>query len=129
MTTTMHKHGGVHEWDMTLSDAREAIYVRNHLTDQGRSWAKYVLVVQRHIGGICPNHSLHEVVNPSTLPPSIFTATMGLLRLGSSSLHDHPDTLLRRYYFREDMGVYSTRKNMEQVGSRDLYQNLHPSQY
>ena len=46
---------------------------------------------------------------------------MGLIRLGSSSLYDHPDTILCRYYFREDMGVYSTRKNMEQVGSRDLF--------
>ena len=26
MITIMHKHGGVHEWDLTLSDVHEAIY-------------------------------------------------------------------------------------------------------
>ena len=40
MTTTMHKHGGVHQWDLTLADAREAVYVRNHFTVLGQSPAK-----------------------------------------------------------------------------------------
>lgn len=40
MTTTMHKHGGVHQWDLTLADAREAIHVRDHFTSLGQSPAK-----------------------------------------------------------------------------------------
>ena len=26
MITIMHKHGGIHEWDLTLSEVHEAIY-------------------------------------------------------------------------------------------------------
>ena len=27
--TTIHKHGGVHEWDLTLPEVHQAIYVSN----------------------------------------------------------------------------------------------------
>lgn len=26
MITIMHKHGGIHEWDLTLAEVHEAIY-------------------------------------------------------------------------------------------------------
>ena len=96
----MHKHGGIHMWDMTLPDAREAIYVSSHPLDPSQFRTKQFVVVQRHFRGICTNHSLHKVIHSSPLPPGLSTAAMGLLRLGSSNFHDHPDSILRRYYFR-----------------------------
>ena len=46
---------------------------------------------------------------------------MGLLRLGTPYLYDHPDHVLHRHYYRQDMRVYSTEKDMEQVCSGNLY--------
>lgn len=121
MTATMHKHGGIHEWDISLPEAREAIYVNGFSPCRANSLLRHLSVVQCHFSGICPDHSLHEISHSSTLPPSISATAMGLLRLGAPCLYDRPDHVLHRHYYGQDIRVYSTKKDMEQVCSGDLY--------
>ena len=39
MTTVMDKHGGIHEWDLTLPDVEDALYVSVLMSGQIiKSW-------------------------------------------------------------------------------------------
>ena len=49
MTVTFKRHGGVHQWDLTLPEVWEAIYVSySHTRSTSRLQVNLFLVVQRN---------------------------------------------------------------------------------
>lgn len=59
MTVTVHKHGGVHEWDISTPEMQEALYVSkrhyHELTDLLTS-----SVVQYHNRRVCASYALYK---------------------------------------------------------------------
>ena len=63
MTTIMHKHGGIHEWDLTLPEVHEAIYASLKHPGELRSLLTDSEVVQRGNSGVRTDYSGCEISN------------------------------------------------------------------
>ena len=70
MTVTVNKHGGVHEWDISTPEMREALYVGDRhcpkFTDLLTS-----LVVQYHNRRVCASYALYKGSNITPIPTGL----------------------------------------------------------
>lgn len=119
----MNNHGGVHEWDLTVSDVHTAIFVRSQIFFIGfdiKMANSFVEVVQHHIGGICADYSMHKDIASAAISSSLFATALEYIRYLDSIVYARSMSVLYRNDYCQDLGVYSKRTNLEQIHSRNL---------
>ena len=111
MTVTIHKHGGVHEWDISAPEMREALYVGN------RHCPKFIdlltsLVVQYHNHRICASYALYKSGNITPVPTCLLGVSQKRLGLGHSYIYRCSRPILCCYFLRQDLAVRPKSTNL-----------------
>ena len=116
MTVVMTNHGGVHEWDLTVSDVHAAIFVRSQcfsITFDIKMADSFVKVVQRDIGGICADYSMHKAIASTAISSSLFATALEYIRYLDPIFYARSVSVLYRDDYCQDLGVYSKRTDLE----------------
>jgi hypothetical protein len=128
----MANHGGEHAWDITHSQAKDALYVRTLPTqnyDRRMETNKSDLVVQHRLGRIRFHHLPHKTFSTLPLPTSLLTRAMESLWLYHRRPSRHHDSLLHRHMHRENHAMYPSSQNLGQFDSWNLHQRIGFAQY
>ena len=123
MTVAFARHGGVHEWDLTVPQVQELSFVRTLkalFSDQFKANSSYHPVVQYHISRVLSDHLIHQACSATALSTGLFATTLGPVRLGSSIPHGHHNLVLCYYHLCQGLGVYPQGSYLGQIYPRHM---------
>lgn len=114
----MANHGGEHVWDISHSQAKDALYVCTlpackYANVDGQRWADKVhIVVQHRIGRIRFHHPPHKVVGIITLPTSLLARAMESIWLYYRRPNRHHDFLLHQHMHCENHAMHPSIQDL-----------------
>lgn len=118
----MHKHGGIHGWDLTQPQKSELLYVSIEVSPTRvlRRLNTYKLVVQCAVSRLRASHPDNKIGNPSPLPPRLLAAPRRNIRSQYPHCHDPKIRTLPNYHGAQDLGVHTKKEDLGQVNPEKM---------